>query len=86
MVAAFMPSVRIPTDSLGSGTMLTSPSARQAAQSPAEPTYFTRDGVYYELRIWSEGEWARIPAEARPPADHVPGLGWVGGVFRGTLN
>ena len=31
------------------------------------------------VRIWSEEQWNRIAPEDRPhPAEHVPGVGWVG--------
>jgi hypothetical protein len=34
------------------------------------------------VRIWTEEEWGRLPAEERPsPAEHVPGVGWVGVVI-----
>jgi hypothetical protein len=34
-----------------------------------------------EVRIWTEEEWEQTPAAERPsPAEHLPGLGWVGAV------
>jgi hypothetical protein len=33
------------------------------------------------LRVWSDAEWAELPAWQRPArADHFAGLGWVGAV------
>jgi hypothetical protein len=34
-----------------------------------------------EVRVWTEEEWDRLDPARRPsPAEHVPGLGWVGAV------
>src|SRR5262249_46045631 len=38
-----------------------------------------------QVCIWSEEELERLaPAERPSPAEHVPGLGWVGAVLRRT--
>lgn len=50
------------------------------------PVYFTREGALYRLRIWTEREWASMPSGDRLRADHVPGLGWVGGDFIEAMN
>jgi hypothetical protein len=35
-----------------------------------------------QVRVWSEKEWERLdPADRPDPAEHVPGLGWVGAVL-----
>lgn len=62
-----------------------SPHVETSAFAP-EGIYFVRDGSLYRLRIWSEREWTDIPASARPRAEHVPGMGWVGGTFVTALN
>ena len=39
------------------------------------------------LRVWSDAEWAALPASERPArADHFPGLGWVGAVPVAAMN
>ncbi len=71
---------------LESGAMFKSIPAHDAAQTAVEPTYFTRDGGVYLLRVWSEREWVSMPAGNRPQAEYVLGLGWVGGEFVGMMN
>ena len=51
-----------------------------------KPSYFTHEAVLYQLRIWSQREWSSIPHGSRPHAEHVPGLGWVGGEIIEVLN
>jgi hypothetical protein len=57
-----------------------------AAPCAPRPVYFTREGSLYRLRVWSEREWAMIPPARRPRAEHVPGLGWVGGDLIAVMN
>jgi hypothetical protein len=44
-------------------------------------------GMLCVLHVWTEAEWAALPAGAQPIRHtHAPGLGWVGAVPRESLN
>jgi hypothetical protein len=57
---------------------------RGPAGDPAhrpEPVLAIVGDTIREVRIWTEEEWEQTPAAERPsPAEHLPGLGWVGAV------
>jgi hypothetical protein len=55
--------------------------------SAPDPAPIVDAGMLCELRVWTEAEWAALPAEVRPARyTHVPGLGWVGAVPLESLN
>ena len=60
------------------------PQGPTAAPAPRpEPVRCIVGDTIRPVRIWTEEQWERMdPAERPSPADHVPGLGWVG-VVRG---
>jgi hypothetical protein len=49
----------------------------------SEPIQCIVGDTVCNVRVWSEEEWERLaPADRPTPAEHVPGLGWVGAVLR----
>jgi hypothetical protein len=57
------------------------------AQRPTSPPRIVDAGMLCDLHVWTEAEWAALPAGAQPVRHtHAPGLGWVGAVPRESLN
>jgi hypothetical protein len=55
------------------------------AQPAHEPIYCIIGNTLCQVRVWTEEEWEKLdPAERPSPAEHVPGLGWVGAVLRSS--
>ena len=62
------------------------PDGRPAAPD-AGPLYCLDGPVLCHVRVWTDAQWAALPAGRRPHrAEHVPGLGWVGAVPVEVLN
>jgi hypothetical protein len=49
--------------------------------------YAQDDGITYQIRVWTDREWAAMAAGRRPKRHaYFPGLGWVGLVPDPVLN
>jgi hypothetical protein len=67
--------------------MLTLTESRPLCSREPEPVYLLHEAAFCRLQIWTEWEWARLPASVRPfTAEYVPGLGWIGAVPIAILN
>jgi hypothetical protein len=53
----------------------------------APPVEITCGPLLCRLRVWSDAEWAELPAEERPArVERFTGLGWVGAVPVSNMN
>ena len=64
-----------------------SPRSPDPEVATAAPPLITAGPMLCRLRVWTEAEWAALPARERPSRHvHAPGLGWVGAVPIAGLN
>jgi hypothetical protein len=67
--------------------MLSIKESRIKSRPAGEAIYVMDQATFCRLRVWTELEWANLPAESRPPTFvHAPGLGWVGAEPVAVLN
>lgn len=72
----------IPNNRIATRTPAPETETASPAQPPLEPIYCIVGNTLCQVRVWTEEEWERLaPAERPSPAEHVPGLGWVGAVL-----